>query len=93
MSHFNDDEDALVMLETFNPIIKKSIVEYVDNHKKMGGFLTSLFSNDLFNTFGRADSENKKKISDYIYFLYWHCPSECFGSIEKVIKWIENKEE
>lgn len=91
MSYFEENDEGLSLLNTFPPFVKQGIIDYIEKHSPMGGFLTSLFSNDLFKCIGRADWENKNRIGDYVHFIHWHCPSECHGSYEKVRAWTENK--
>ncbi|VVB80756.1 Uncharacterised protein [uncultured archaeon] len=91
MSYFWNDEEGLKKLESFPEFIKRGIEDYVSRGCPMGHFLTALFSNDLFETFKKADDENVKLIKDYISFIHWHCPSNCHGSYELVENWIKTK--
>ncbi len=54
-----------------------------------GGFLTALLSNDLKDTFVRADNENQRAVLTYVQFLYAHAPSGSWGSVENVSSWID----
>ena len=60
---------------------------YVEDGAGVGGFLTALLSNNLFETYGKADSDNREAIPIWIDFLYWEAPSPCWGSREKVTEW------
>lgn len=70
-----------------------SMREYIDNGRPMGGFLTSLFANDLYKTISKADGENIKIIKDYVLWMIWESPQGCHGSYEKVEEWIKFREE
>lgn len=92
MSYFDHNEEAVETLKTFPRSISEGMVYYIDKGTPMGSFLTALFSNDLFKCYMRADKENQRLIGNYIHFIHWHCPQECYGSIEIVNAWIKSKE-
>ena len=60
---------------------------YVEDGAGVGGFLTALLSNNLFETYAKADSTNREAIPVWLDFLYWEAPSRCWGSREKVTAW------
>jgi hypothetical protein len=62
---------------------------YVEQGIEPGSFLYSVLSNDLKGSFLRADEMNKRAMVQWVEFVYWHLPSECQGSPEKVDAWIE----
>lgn len=72
---------------------KRSIKEYVDEGKDPGGFLSAVFSNDLFGSVGRADILNQTLIHEYVRVIYTHTPMGCHGSKEKVKAWMKEKKE
>ena len=61
---------------------------YIREHRPIGDFLTALLSNDLRETFARADSTNKPAIEQYVRFLYQYAPAGTWGSRENVKAWI-----
>jgi len=61
-----------------------------EGHKYIGHFLPALFSNNLVETYGKADDINKAALSDWLDFLHWEAPAPCWGSKEKVAKWQES---
>jgi hypothetical protein len=71
------------------PHMAKSLIRYVNQGIPTGGFLEQVLSNNLVEAVGKADSENRKCIEAYANILYWELPSACWGSKEKVEKWIE----
>lgn len=73
--------------------MRESVRAYIFEGQPVGHFLTAFLSNDLKETFGRADTENRLCIHDYITFFYNYAPSPCWGSPEKVRAWIEKHQE
>ena len=69
--------------------MQDSVIGFIAYGLPPGSFLTSVFSNDLVGSFGRADSVNRMKIGDYVEFLYNSAPHRCWGSEKKVGSWIE----
>lgn len=66
----------------------EGVVQYVMYGKPSGGFLMSVFSNDLMGAMARADSTNQVYIKQYCDLLYNQLPSPCHGSSERVQAWI-----
>ena len=52
-----------------------------------GGFLKAVLTNDLKESFGRADGENIKHMKEIIMFLYNDAPMSCWGSVERYGNW------
>jgi len=73
------------------PYMRESLIAYVEEHRPIGSFLQAVLENNLYQTFGRADSDNVKNIPAYVNFLYWHVPSICWGSPAKVKAWLESR--
>ena len=73
--------------------IRNGARAYVENHRVPGGFLISLFQNDLVSTVGKADEENLPRLREIVQWLYNEPPSICWGSREKVRRWLAGKEE
>ena len=72
-------------------LIPEHMREGVDFYITVGGptghFLTALFSNDLRETFDRADDINAAGIRDYMRFLYTYAPAGCWGSEANFQRW------
>ena len=47
-----------------------------------------MLSNNLFMSFGAADDENREDMFEIVLHIYSNLPSGCYGSVEKVDKWI-----
>lgn len=70
----------------------QSLKNYIEKGERVGGFLTSVLSNDLWRAVGSADDINKPLIPTYVHYLHWESPAECHGSPEHVKAWYEKKD-
>ncbi len=68
------------------------LLAYVLRGDPPGDFLRALLSNNLMETFARADINNSKLIPEYCRFLRWHVPGNCKGSPLRVKEWIAEHE-
>lgn len=71
--------------------IKESLRMYVEHRIPTGGFLEAVLKNDLFGAYSRADLENTKRMQEIVVYIYNHIPIECYGSAEKVYRWLSEK--
>lgn len=55
------------------------IARYVFDGLPPGGFLTSVFENDLYLSVARADDTNRKYLIEYVRWLYNEAPHEIYG--------------
>lgn len=58
-----------------------------------GDFLQAVISNNLKESFERADDINIERLFDYVNFLYNEAPLACWGSKETMIAWHKKKGE
>ena len=66
-----------------------SLAGYITGeYRHVGSFLSALLSNNLRDTFVRADDINQQAIKTYVGFLYNYAPSGCRGSVEKFPGWL-----
>lgn len=70
----------------------KKLDAYAERHEPVGDFLRAVLENDLQMAVGRADTSNLYNLPAYVIYLYNEMPSACWGSPEKVAKWLENKQ-
>jgi hypothetical protein len=63
---------------------------YVVGHIPTGDFLKAVLSNNLVESFARADDENLQPMFEIIKYCYNEIPSTCWGSPEKVEAWVED---
>lgn len=74
--------------------IKQSTIDalkrYVEKGTPPGGFLMGVLTNNFIEACGRADADNRKALYAIHLFIYNEIPADCWGSVEKVQKWIEH---
>lgn len=73
------------------PEIIESIRAYADEGRPTGGFLRAVLSNDLKESFGRADDGNQATMFEIVSYCYNEIPSDCWGSPETVKEWLKKK--
>lgn len=61
---------------------------YINRRIKQGSFLHAVLCNDLIEAVRCADEKNMANLPAYANFLYNYAPRECYGSREKVEKWL-----
>lgn len=66
---------------------------YVEYGVPTGDFLRAVLSNDLKESFARANDVNREAMFDIVRFCYDGLPSLCWGSTEKVEDWINMAQE
>ena len=70
-----------------------SIRRYADKGIPTGGFLYAVLSNNLAESFGRADLENRLALYEIVQYIYNNIPADSWGSTEKVEAWLKAKRE
>jgi len=68
--------------------MQAGLYDYLTKHVEPGGFLLAVLSNDLCETYVRADGTNFFCVPAYVSYLYNHAPSQAWGSPEKVAAWL-----
>ena len=66
-----------------------SIDRYIAHGIPAGGFLGAVLANDLRGASLRADASNQIALVAIVAYLEERCPKECWGSYERVDKWIK----
>jgi hypothetical protein len=69
------------------------IQRYVLHRVRPGSFLTAIITNDLQEAVGHADDETLSNIPAFVAYFYNEAPQACWGSQEKMDRWLENKDE
>jgi hypothetical protein len=64
------------------------IKRYIQKGIRPGHFLTAIITNDLSEACGRADDVNLRQIPAYVGYFYNEAPSHCWGSQEKMDRWM-----
>ena len=70
--------------------IISGLKRYIEERIKPGHFLTAVIRNDLSEAFGRADHECLTNLPAIVAYFYNEAPSACWGSPEKMEKWLES---
>ena len=65
-----------------------SLKLYLELGCRPGHFLQAVLSNDLVAAVGRADDEAMASLRPIIQFVYCNIPSPCWGSPDKVQRWL-----
>lgn len=60
---------------------------YIEEGRISGDFLIAVFSNQLVESFGRADTVNQFAMFNWVEFLYNQAPADCWGSYKKIQHW------
>ena len=67
------------------------IRRYVDHGIQPGDFLTAVIQNNLHESVGSADDENRKNLPAYVSYFHQECPRICWGSPDRMSLWMERK--
>lgn len=73
------------------PHMHAAIRTHVIDRQPVGDFLTAVLSNDLKESVKRADHVNLLALITWVDLLYNYCPTDCWGSPEKVAAWLEGR--
>jgi hypothetical protein len=71
--------------------IRESLDLYARLGVPPGDFLRAVLENSLKEAVGRADHINGPAIHHIVSYCYNELPSTCWGSPERVARWIEDK--
>ncbi len=67
------------------------LVRYVEQRILPGKFLRYVLMNDLAEAAARADVYNRRRLYEYVTWLYNDAPSGCWGSAETVSQWVAER--
>lgn len=77
----------------FLPETSKTGLENYVTHKLMpGSFLMAVLSNNLFDAVNKADNEHQKQLVNIVKFLYNRVPSNCWGTREMVLDYLQGEQ-
>ncbi len=65
-----------------------AIMRWIDHGIPPGSFMHAVLTNNLKETLARADSINREQLHGLVSWFYNEAPSNCWGSEDKVSKWI-----
>lgn len=73
------------------PHIRAGAQNYIEDHVSPGGFLTAVICNDLVEAVAYADATNIEELHDIVAFFYCEAPSDCWGSKDAMVKWLDRE--
>jgi hypothetical protein len=73
--------------------IRSSLDRYVSQHYETSGFLRAVLENNLKEAVFRADEKNILILRDIVNYIYNELPMSCWGSKEKVERWLAKKDD
>lgn len=71
--------------------MKEALDRYAQDGIETGGFLRAVLENNLYKAFSRADYQNRTDLFNIVCYVYNELPMNCWGSPEKVDKWLKMK--
>ena len=71
----------------------ESLTRYVFDGVPPGQFLEAVLSNDLMESFARADDENTRNIRYLAAFIYNELPGNSHGTLERMVEWMKERRE
>ena len=71
-----------------SPHMMGGIHRYIEQGIPPGSFLCAIIDNNLKEAVARADDENIRNLPAYVAYFYNEAPGLCWGSPEKVKKWL-----
>ena len=66
---------------------------YVLERLPVGHFLTAVLSNNLEQSFNRADDKNRAALLNWVRLVYNYLPTACWGSPKAVNDWLKAESE
>jgi len=72
--------------------LRLGVKNYVENRLRPGSFLTAVLKNDFLNAVCTADPTNSMLLRDIAIWVYNELPMLCWGSSDKVEKWLNREE-
>jgi hypothetical protein len=82
-------DDKQKFVELCPESVAESLVAYIEQGRPTGGFLYAVLTNDLYETFGRADHINRHCVFEIVSAIFNYAPANCWGSKEKVEAWLK----
>jgi hypothetical protein len=67
--------------------IMRALVRHTVLGEATGSFVFAVLRNDLKDTFRMGSEEALEALPQILAWLYWHAPSESYGSAQAVAEW------
>lgn len=74
------------------PDTKIILQDYIAKGTPPDGFFKALLENDLRESFGRADIDNRNDLFEIVSWLWNYAPAMCWGNPQKVRDWVQMKQ-
>uniref|UniRef100_A0A6M3LK67 Uncharacterized protein n=1 Tax=viral metagenome TaxID=1070528 RepID=A0A6M3LK67_9ZZZZ len=86
------EEEAFELAKLKYPTIPEAVLHsfisyYIHKHA-LGSFCMACLENNLSEAFHRGDENSLASLKEIVTFLYWDFPAYCWGSKEKVDKFL-----
>jgi len=86
------EEEAFELARLKYPTIPEAVLHgfisyYIHKHA-LGSFCMACLENNLSEAFHRGDENSLASLKEIVTFLYWDFPAYCWGSKEKVDKFL-----
>jgi hypothetical protein len=77
------------------PVVSQDIIkglsDYYTHHRDPGRFLRAVLSNDLLQAHATADDYNERTLGTIVRACYNCLPPFCWGTSEKVERWLAQR--
>ena len=70
------------------PKTLEGLIQYRDQKRPPGDFLTAVLENDLLEAVRLADPENAEDLAEIVVWCVWELPLSSWGSPIKVAAWL-----
>lgn len=81
-------ELAKLKYPTIPEVVLYSFISYYIHKHALGSFCMACLENNLTEVFIKGDENSLKGLKEIVTFLYWDFPAYCWGSKEKVDKFL-----
>ena len=85
-------ESAAKDMATVPKHIKAGIDEYVSERRTQGSFIMSVLQNDLRMAIAHSDHISYCNLAGIVRYCWNNLPQNCWGSEDKVEKWLQREE-
>ena len=86
---FGDEQVSRKLREAIPDRLWHGLKQYVEEGVPTGSFLYAVLSNNLRESFGRADDESRQALFAIVQLLYNYAPGDCWGSWALVDAWLQ----
>ncbi|MBA7539996.1 hypothetical protein ES705_32285 [subsurface metagenome] len=72
--------------------LQYGVQAYIELGQIPGDFLCAVIENNLVGAIRRADSGNQVALPKIVGWIYNEAPSQCWGSHDKLVDWVKERE-